>query len=197
MTRFGSREEYEKWKAAGTGHPERAGSMRGPQRKPGLILAIGAGFILLACFMMLIGLWGAVASLQVQSMGFPFGEIEQEPDEIPFLFEVMLFCFTHMMTIALAVMVISIFVLSAGIFFLRLKAWAKTALEIFSWISLVFIVIAGFLVIGTWLRGPTPVFFGIFGVAVWLFFTLVYAAVPVTALVLMRSGTIKDTFNED
>ncbi|UCF87124.1 MAG: hypothetical protein JSV71_06505 [Nitrospiraceae bacterium] len=78
-----------------------------------------------------------------------------------------------------------------------MKPWARTVLEIFSWFALFFIISIGILWTDAWIGGHNPsASFSMFGVTMGLVIMLLYAAVPVTALVLLRYRSVRAAFGK-
>jgi hypothetical protein len=168
-------------------------------KKPILIIMIGWGFIVFAILMILCGISGLIQSSLIQNF-FNQAELtnmEPMPDDIPILFRIMLFMIRHMMFFSFLLIVIAVFVLLASIFFLKLKRWARTSLEVFSWAAMVLVCINGILFMSVWISVPqhdSPAFFSVIGVLMGLFITLAIAAIPGTAAVALRLKKVKEVF---
>ncbi|OGW38285.1 MAG: hypothetical protein A2Y97_04690 [Nitrospirae bacterium RBG_13_39_12] len=169
-------------------------------KKPILLILIGWGFIVFAVLMILGGLSGLIQSSLIQKFfnQANFNNMEPMPDKMPVLFRIMLFMMMHMMFFSSLLVVIAAFVLITGIFFLRLKSWARTSLEIFSWAAMVIACIKGILFMSFWISAPqqdSPAFVSFSGVFVGLFITLAIAAIPGTAAVALRLKKVKELFH--
>jgi hypothetical protein len=201
MPKFKSREEYEQWKANRLEFKNGADIQPRPNKKPGLILAVGWGFIALSCLMILGGLSGLIWSIQLQQIEFNFGSMESISDlnEMPGIFKLFLFVLRHPMFFAFLLTCFAVLVLIAGIFFLMLKTWAKISLEVFSWIALALFAIIGILWVSFWFSGPESGggFLSCFGSLVGIFVGGVYAAVPVTAIIVLRRPAVKEAFGQN
>jgi hypothetical protein len=195
MPRLKSHEEYERWKAERFKRQSKTDLQSRFQKRPGLVLAIGWGFIVLAVFMILSGLSGLPSAAFMEEAVSNFSETYTGYGKIPALFKVFLFSIKHIRALSLLFILIAIFVLVTGIFFLKLKPWARTVLEAFSWVALVFIIGTGFLWADVWISGPdSSASISMIGVTIGFIIMIIYAAVPVTALVLLRYKSVREAF---
>jgi amino acid transporter len=195
MPRFGSREEYENWKAGRLNHRKGSDLRDSYLKRPFLVLAIGWVFIVISCLVVLGGISMALQAAFIQQSGLDPGEMGQIPRDMPVLFELLLFVMKNVMVLSIILTGIGIFALISGFYFLKQRRWARTVLEIISWISAVFITSVGLLWIGFWISGPdSPAHFSMFGITIGIFIMLVYTAVPVTAIVLLRHNSVKGAF---
>jgi hypothetical protein len=92
MPRFKSHEEYERWKAERLRHQSRTDLQSRFRKRPGLVLAIGWGFIVLAIFMILSGLSGLPSAVFMEEVVSNFSETGTGYKNFPALFKVFLFC---------------------------------------------------------------------------------------------------------
>lgn len=197
MPRFKSHEEYERWKAERLRHQSRTDLQSRFRKRPGLVLAIGWGFIVLAIFMILSGLSGLPSAAFMEEVVSNFSETDTGYKNFPALFKVFLFSMKHITILSLLFILIALFVLGAGVFFLKMKPWARTVLEVFSWVALVFIIGTGLLWAAAWMGGQdSSAPFSMFGVTIGFVIMLLYAAVPVTALVLLRYKSVREAFGK-
>ena len=163
--------------------------------KPVIILLIGWGFIVFAVLMLLVGLGGLIQSAiieQVIADQIDFTGMDSPSKDIPLLFQLILFSIRHMMVLSCMVIGIALSVIVVGFFFLKLKNWARITLEVFSWLLLVIVCIKGILFMSVWTGGPAA--FNLFGMLVGLFITVSFAAIPVTAVVVLRLRQVKENF---
>jgi hypothetical protein len=195
LPKFKNRQEYEIWKASNSGEKEDNFLHKSPDSKPLLVTAIGWGFIVFA-FLMILGSLSGLAQSAIFDDFFTlfnnFDKAETSPQNMPLFFQIMMFSMRHMMVLAILLLCLAVSVLVASIFFLRLKRWARTFLEVFSWIALGLICIMGILFTSLWFGGPA--FFSMFGVLVSLFITLSFAAIPGAAVFALRNETVKNSF---
>ncbi|TNF54838.1 hypothetical protein EP227_03660 [bacterium] len=197
MPRLKSHEDYERWKAERLKRQSRTDLESRFRKRPGLVLAIGWGFIVLAIFMILSGLSGLPSAAFMEEVVSDVPEADTGYRKFPALFKVFLFSIKHITALSLLCIFIALVVLVTGVFFLKMKSWARTVLEIFSWFALVFIVSIGILWADAWVGGHDPsASFSMFGVTMGLVIMLFYAAVPVTALVLLRYRSVRAAFGK-
>jgi hypothetical protein len=119
------------------------------KKKPASVTAIGWVFIVSAILMILSGVFGFIAYRFIQQMGVIMPPPMSEEILVPF--RILTSFLKYFGLLAFSQIIFAIFILIASIQFLKLRAWARTALEVVSWLSLVYIV-----------------GFGIFGVIAWL-----------------------------
>jgi len=116
------------------------------KKKTASIAVIAWSYILLALFVILFSVLSVFGSQYVNE------QIETMPDEILESFPGMGFIMQHSGFLLILQTICAIFMLVAGIEFLRLRAWARTAVEILSWLCIVFVVIIVLFFIMTWLN---------------------------------------------
>lgn len=203
MQKFKNREEYERWKAARLGPTDGITLQSLKKERPLLCLSISIGFIIFAVLLILNGFNGLLKGIQFQAIDMtPLTEMH---DEMPFPFKMVLFVFQHLTGLSLLQIAISVFVLIAAIYFLKMRAWARTTLEAVSWISLVFVASVGLFAsfsctsIVSAINAkagstPAPTSFTIFGIVLGLAMTIFFSAVPATAIILLRCATTKKAF---
>lgn len=197
MPRLRSHEDYERWKVERLKRQSRTDLESRFRKRPGLVLAIGWGFIVLAIFMILSGLSGLPSAAFMEEVASDLPEADTGYRKLPALFKVFLFSMEHITELSLLCIFIALVVLVAGIFFLRMKPWARVVLEVFSWFALVLIIGIGFLWADVWMGGQDPsATFSMFGVTMGLVIMLLYAAVPITALVLLRDRSVRAAFRK-
>lgn len=203
MQKFKNREEYERWKAARLGHTNGMTLQPPEKERPLLCLLIGIGFIIFPVLLILNGFDGLLKRIQFQAIDM--SPLTQMHDEMPFPFKVVLFVFKHLTGLSLLQIAISVFVLIAAIYFLKMRAWARTTLEAASWISMVFVASVGLFASFSWASivsainakaglTPAPASFTMFGVVLGLVMTIFFSAVPATAIVLLRCATTRKAF---
>jgi hypothetical protein len=116
------------------------------KKKPSSVAVIAWSYILLALFVIL------VSGLSVFGSQYVNQQIETMPNEILESFPGMGFIMQHSGFLLILQTICAIFMLVAGIEFLRLRAWARTAVEILTWLCIVFAVIIVLFFIMTWLN---------------------------------------------
>ncbi|MBN1255800.1 MAG: hypothetical protein JXA50_11050 [Deltaproteobacteria bacterium] len=168
------------------------------KKRPTAVTVIGWIFIAGAILMIFSGGMGFMAFSFMQHMG---GEAAPPiPEDAPFQFGVMEVIFQHFGLIALVQIALAAFILIASIQFLRLRRWARTALEVIAWLGLVYFVGFGIFFVASWIAmtsnipfsegasGPSPMF-GIFG-AVMGFVVTLFWAVPLVVIIIFLRGKI-------
>jgi hypothetical protein len=199
MPKFKNREEYERWKEtkAGTNNERETGNL--PGKGTGLVLFVGLGFIFVSCIMIVSGLSGLTMSIYMHDFLGQFQEsmmqdVDAMPEDLPLLFSVLFLIFRHSLFFSCLFLLISVFVLVSGIFFLKRKPWARTGLEVFSWTSIALITWFTLLWVFMW-AGESDSATGFFGAGIGIIVMLFYAAVPIAGLFLLRHGSIRKEFN--
>ncbi|NIS75059.1 MAG: hypothetical protein GTO08_07225 [Deltaproteobacteria bacterium] len=115
---------------------------------------------------------------------------------MPVLFHVFLFTLKHSIELSFLFTLFGFFVLIAGIFFLQLKAWARTALEVFSWSAAAVVVCGAVLWVSAWVNTPdsSSASASLLGAMIGVIVLAVYASVPVTALIVLRRQSVREFF---
>ena len=170
------------------------------KKRPTAVMVIGWIFIAGAILMILSGGMGFAAFSFMQQLG---EEMPPTLEGAPFQFSVMEVIFQHFDLIAMVQVAFAIYILIASIQFLKLRRWARTALEVVSWLGLVYIVGFGIFWVASWLDitssipvtegapGPPPLF-GIFGAVMGSIVALVWAVPLVVIIIFLRGKTIKE-----
>ena len=134
------------------------------------------------------------------------GGVPPVPEDIPGQLRIMKFVFQHFERIAMLQCAIAILVIIASIQFLRLRRWARTALEVIAWLGLVYVVGFGIFWVVSWIGitsnipstdgapGPSPLF-GIFGAVMVSVVTLFWAAPLVVIIIFLRGKTIREALS--
>ncbi len=196
MPKFRSREEYEQWKASQAVERKSASVLQEPWKKPVLVQLIGWAFIVLSVFMILGGLSGLSGSAFLVKMELDITAMEKGLTGMPVLFHVFLFTLKHSIELSFLFTLFGFFVLIAGIFFLQLKAWARTALEVFSWSAAAVVVCGAVLWVSAWVNTPdsSSASASLLGAMIGVIVLAVYASVPVTALIVLRRQSVREFF---
>jgi hypothetical protein len=149
--------------------------------------------------MILSGGMGFAAFSFMQQLG---EEMPPTPEGAPFQFGVMEVIFQYFGLIAMMQVALAIFIIIASIQFLRLRRWARTALEVIAWLGLVYIVGFGIFWVVSWIgitsnipvtegvSGPSPMF-NIVGAVMGSVVALVWAVPLVVIIVFLRGKTIR------
>jgi hypothetical protein len=115
-----------------------------PEKKTASIAVIAWSYILLALFVIL------VSGLSICGSQYINQQIETMPNEILESLPGMGFVMQYSGPLLILQTIVALFMLIAGIEFLRLRAWARTAVEILSWLCIVFAVVIALFFIMTW-----------------------------------------------
>jgi hypothetical protein len=160
---------------------------------------IGWIFIAGAILMILSGGMGFAAFTFMKQTA---GGIPPVPEEIPGQLRVVKIAFQHFELIAIVQCAFAIFVMIASIQFLRLRSWARTALEIIAWLGLVYLVGFGIVWVVSWIgitsnipltegvSGPSSMF-NIVGVVLGSVVTVCWALLLVVIIIFLRAKTIR------
>lgn len=170
------------------------------EKKPTSVTVIGWIFIAITILMVLTGAMGFMAFRLLQQK-----EVLMTKDT-PILFKLI---FQYSYILAFLQIIFAIFVMIASIQFLKLRPWARTALEIISWLSLVYVIIVSIFCVvktGMILSSPgaesTSCMFNILGVVAVILVTIVWAIPLIVIIKFLRGTTIKEAIiqkkrNED
>ena len=164
---------------------------------------IGWIFFAAAILMMLSSIMAFLAFASMSSMGRGAHSI---PEDAPKVFA---FIFRYFGIFAAIQLLLAIFILIASIEFLKLRAWARTALEVVSWLGLIYVISFGIFWVFNWVSmtagtpasgqsgsGPPPVF-RMLGMAMGIFVTLFWAAPPVVLIIFLRSAAVRNAFKTE
>jgi hypothetical protein len=154
---------------------------------------------------------GAILMIVSSSLGFlAFTVIKQKVDEMPPIAEVLPHQFLIMNIIyrsfgilVLLQVALTIFALIASIQFLRLRAWARSALEIISWLGLLYVVGFGIFWVVSWIgitsglpsstgSPATSPLFSIFGAIIGACVVAAWSALFVVIIMFLRDNKIKE-----
>jgi hypothetical protein len=116
------------------------------KKKPASIAVIAWSYIVLALFVLL------VSGVSIFGSQYVNQQMETMPNEILESFPGMGFVIQHSGLLLILQTIVAIFMLIAGIEFLRLRAWARTAVEILTWLCVVFAVTIVLFFIMTWIN---------------------------------------------
>lgn len=166
-------------------------------KRPPLVTVIGWIFIIFSILMILGGVMGlTVYSFMLKAGG---GNIPPVSEDMPALFKVISIVFQNFGLLVFLQIIFAVFMLIAGIQFLRLQAWAKTALEAISWLGLAFTI--GFGILWVDMVSSLPVKEGttvprdmidVFGAAAGITIMIVWAVPIIVIIRLLRGKTVKE-----
>ena len=170
------------------------------KKRPTAVTVIGWIFIAGAILMILSGGMGFAAfSFMKQSTG----GVPPVPEDIPGQLRVMKIAFQHFGLLAMVQVALAIFIIIASIQFLRLHRWGRTALEVVTWVGLVYVVGFGVFWVVSWIGitsnipmtegtpGPSSMF-NIVGAVMGSVVTLFWTAPLVVIIIFLRGKTIKE-----
>ena len=169
------------------------------KKRPTSVTVIGWIFIAGAILMIVSGGMGFAAFTFTKQMA---GGVPPMPEEIPGQLRVMETIFQNFELIAIVQVAFALFVLIASIQFLKLRPWARHALEIISWLGLVYLVAFGTLWVVSWIgitshipvsegaAGPPPLF-NIFGAIMGSMVTVCWAVPLVVIIIVLRGKTVR------
>ncbi|MEK6690913.1 MAG: hypothetical protein AABY78_06400 [Nitrospirota bacterium] len=95
-------------------------------------------------------IFGGIVGLIVYNVIEQAGGVPPVPENAPEPIKIMAVIFQNLDLLSFLQIVLAIFMLIAGIQFLRLRAWARTALEVICWIGLIFSVGFGIFWVASW-----------------------------------------------
>jgi hypothetical protein len=170
------------------------------KKRPTSVTVIGWIFIAGAILMFLSGGMGLAYFTYIKHTA---GGVPPVPEEITGQLRVMKFVFQHFELIAMVQVALAIFILIASIHFLRLRQWARTALEIIAWLGLVYLVGFGIFWVVSWIGitssipltegmpGPSPMF-NIAGVVMGSLITVCWVVPFVVIIIFLRKNTVRE-----
>jgi hypothetical protein len=154
---------------------------------------------------------GAILMIVSSSIGFlAFTVIKQRVGEMPPIaqvlphqFRIMNIIYRNFGILALLQVTLAIFVLIASIQFLRLRKWARSALEIISWLGLVYVVGFSIFWVVSWIGitsglpsalgspAPSPLF-SIFGAIIGACVAVAWSVPLVVIIMFLRGKMIRE-----
>jgi hypothetical protein len=170
------------------------------KKRPTAITVIGWIFLVSSILMILSGGLGFIAFSFMNQMA---EEMPPIPEELLNQFQILRIIFQNFGIIALLQVALAIFVLMASIHFLKLRKWARNAVEIVAWLGLLYVVGFGIFWVVSWITitsnipvseapsGPPPMF-NIIGAIMGCVVTVVWAVPLIIIIIFLRGKTIKD-----
>ena len=170
-------------------------------KRPAVVTFVGWAYVLVSLLMLLSGLMGIVAVILVEAAGRE--GLPKALEGAPAMFYVTLVFVRHFGALAFLQVVVASLVLFCAAKFMRLRAWARSALELFTWLSLLGLLSSGFLVVRAWLKMTSEMppamtaplssgSFTLLGAALWGAFMLLLAACAGLLLWALRSRTVRE-----
>ncbi len=169
--------------------------------RPTSVTVIGWLSIGLAAFMMLSAGMGLFSAIMIeQATG---GQFPKAVGGAPGMLHVVMGIFRYFKLLAAAQLVVAAAVIIAGIRFLALRAWARTALEVFYWVSLLYVVGFGSFWLISWVSAVSqipateqppiePAVFSLFGIVMGLAVMLMWAVPLGVVIWVLRGRTVRE-----
>lgn len=155
------------------------------EKRPTSISIIGWLWIILGTWMLFSGMVGFLA-FQFQSKAEGYQRVLQGPGMAAMMFR-------HFTAIASVQACVAIVGIVAGIQFLRLRAWARTVIEIMSWLGLIFVMGLGITILTIlWTqRNPNDTVGIAIGLAIGANIFVVFGAVLLWMIRYLRSPEVR------
>ena len=177
--------------------------MKSRPESPASVKIIGWFYVVVSGMMFFSGVMGYMAWHVIEEMRRIEGLNEGPPFPSPFrLMEIM---FRYYDVLAILQVLVSVIILVTSIQFLRLKRWARTGIEIISWLALLYVLGFGTYWVVSWLSilsmpvkeaGPpvSPLVFDIFGAVMGAAITLIFAIALFVIIRFLRKEEIRQIF---
>jgi len=173
----------------------------GASGRPASVSVVGWVFILVAGFMLLTGGASLAAALLVERAGG--GAYPAAFEGAPAMFHVAVSFIAHFGALAALEVVAAVAVFVAAVKFMKLRAWARTALEAFTWLSVFFLVAAGIVLVNSWMKmasGMPPALtaplspraFTVLGAALWGAFIMALIVCAGFVLSALRAREVRE-----
>lgn len=171
------------------------------KKRPTSVTVIGWIYIAVAALMILVGAMSFMSFTAIRDMeGKGFRIVI---DNLAAPFKAISAIFQYFDLLAVSQILLGIFLVIASIEFLELHAWARTALEILSWLGLILVVGSGIFWVICWISitasasmpGGTarlPGMSNLVGLAVGTAITAVWALPLIVVIKFLRGKTIRD-----
>jgi hypothetical protein len=192
---FKSRGEYERWKTQRLA----SGTFR-KRTDSGAANTVGTVFLIFSLLLFLSGTGGlakagSIRISDLEEISAMFDDLSEVQKDIPLLFKVAVFSLDNLAFISLTQMFIAFLMILSGAYFLKGKAWAWHAVEVFTWGLLLFVVCSGVAASYLWLdvlssieasgASESPPFTFV-GVTICAAATLVSSAFPLVGVIFLR-----------
>ena len=175
-------------------------------KRPAAVTALGWIFIAVGALMVLSATFGLFTSA-IMMRAVPQGEIPPFPKEAGWAGVVFTLVFRYFGVLAAAQIAAGVFTIVTAASFLKLKAWARTTLELLNWMELAYLIGFAILWVTVWIsmsaeiphetaQGalfPSGLFgaFGAFGAVMGVVGILVYAVPTGIVIWLLRGRTVR------
>lgn len=169
--------------------------------RPAAVVVVGWVFILVSGFMLLSGGSGLAALVLVERASR--GALPEAFEGAPAMFFVQLAFVRHLGVLAALQVVAAVAVFAAAVGFMKLRAWARTFLEVFTWLSLLCLIAVGVVFVNSWIKmsaemppamtAPlSPGTFALAGAVLWSAFVLAFVACAVFVLKALRGKDVRE-----
>lgn len=165
-------------------------------QRPTAITIIGWVSIVGGALMGLSGLMGLLAYSAMQQMSG--GKQPVIPDNLSPSFKMAGWMFQHFELLSYSQVGIAFLVMVAGVYFLKLREWARMILEIMSWLGLIYTIGFAMLWIPSWIAMTTgsqaqaPAAFGIVGAIMGILVLAVFAVPLVLMIKYLRGPVVRE-----
>jgi len=162
-------------------------------------LFVGVGALSILGGLMMLWMWQTVLAPL-------WKEMPTIPPDLPAWAKLAPLYFRYFIVVPLAVMAVSVFVLIAAVEFLKLRAWARTALEAVSWLHVAYVIGSGILWLVIWVTLSSQIpsageegmtnrgVFMIYGVVMGMVVILFWAVPAGVIIYFLRSKTVRGAF---
>jgi hypothetical protein len=171
--------------------------------RPASVTIIGWIFIGVAGIMIFSGTTGMISfACMKQAEGKNYLPM---PEGLPGHLKIMWGIFRYFDSLAIIQILFALFVIIACIYFLKLRAWARAALEGISWLGLLFVAGFGIFWVTSWINatsgmavaegatGPPPIY-GLIGIVIGVTMMAIWAVPLVVIITFLRSIGMRETF---
>lgn len=163
------------------------------------VKVIGWIFIVIGGLMIFSGVMALIVHSSIRQMG---GSFPPMSSDAPGSFHIMATLFEHIVPLVTIQITFGVFMSYAGSQFLKLRPWARAALEIISWLGLAYVICFGIFFINSWVNISTPAhdtmppMFNTMGLITAIVIVIVQAAPIVVIIKFLRGPAIRDAFKQ-
>ncbi len=158
--------------------------------RPTSVTVISWFWIIVGIIMVFSALMGALAFMWTRQI--PDHQLTTSPSN--YQFEYFSFLLRHFLKLAILQIIIASVSITAGINFLRLRSWARTALELLSWLCLILVLSFAFFWILEWsmkMLGTPSQKFSILSLFMNVFFIVFYSIPLIVIIRFLRSKPVR------
>ena len=171
---------------------------RALKMRPTSVTVIGWMFVIFAILLVLSGCMSFIFAELIRKMPEAYQEM---PIDINQLFKSMPFAFSSIMIFSILQIVYGVVILVSGIYFLKLKSWARITLEVISWFGLLATLVSAVLgVLGftASLKVLSELGFTqiniVLGIIVYLVITIIFIIPIIVIIKALRGRVLKEAF---